>query len=124
MEETLQLHGKTTVAPDVLLTIARLTALNVSGVSRMGNVPTNVNRLFQRGYGEGVSIEIKDGVVTIDLFLILKQEMQIQEVSRHIQHDVTRAISEMVGMQVGRVNIHIEDIDYLPEPAKEASTEV
>jgi hypothetical protein len=24
----------------------------------------------------------------------------------------------MVGMQVGRVNIHIEDIDYSAEPAK------
>jgi len=124
MEESLQLHGKTTVAPEVLLTIARLTALNVGGVSRMGSVPTNVNRLFQRGYGEGVSIEIKEDIVTIDLYLILKQDMQIQEVSRQVQRDVVRAISEMVGMQAGRVNIHIEDIDYNPGSVQEASGEV
>lgn len=124
MEKAQQLHGKTTVAPEVLLTIARLTALNVRGVSRMGSVPTNVNRLFQRGYGEGASVEIKEGVVTIDLYIILKQDMQIQEISRQIQRNVVRAISEMVGMQAGRVNIHIEDIDYDPEPVQESSSEV
>jgi len=31
--------GKTSVAPEVLLTIARLTALKVPGVSRMANLP-------------------------------------------------------------------------------------
>lgn len=123
-EEISQSHGKTTVAPEVLLTIARLTALNVSGVSRMGNVPPNVNRLFQRGYGEGVSIEIKDDIVTIDLYVILKQDFQIQEVSRRVQFNVARAISEMVGMQAGRVNVHIEDIDYSAEKNPEASPEV
>jgi uncharacterized alkaline shock family protein YloU len=36
----------------------------------------------------------------------------MREVSRNIQHDVARAISTTVGMQVGRINIHIEDMDY------------
>jgi uncharacterized alkaline shock family protein YloU len=36
----------------------------------------------------------------------------MREVSHNIQYEVARAISEMVGMPVGRVNIHIEDIDY------------
>ena len=31
--------GKTTIAPDVLLNIATLTALSVNGVSRMSTVP-------------------------------------------------------------------------------------
>lgn len=116
-------RGKTTVAPDVLLTIARLTTLHVEGVSRMGGLPPAVNRLFQRGAGDGVSIDIKDDVVTIDLYLILKQDVNIRDVSRNVQHDVARAISEMVGMQPGRVNIHIEDIDYAPEPIPERSPE-
>ncbi|HCB01363.1 MAG TPA: Asp23/Gls24 family envelope stress response protein, partial [Anaerolineae bacterium] len=36
----------------------------------------------------------------------------IREVSRNVQQNVTRAINEIVGMDVGEVNIHIEDIDY------------
>lgn len=123
VEETHQPTGKTTVAPDVLLTIARLTTLHVPGVSRMGSVPADINRLFQRGYGEGVSIDIKDDVVTLNLHLILSQDVNIRDVSRQVQHDVARAISEMVGMQVGRVNIHIEDIDYAQDHAKEGALE-
>ncbi len=111
-EVTYDSQGKTTVAPEVLLTIARLTTLNVPGVSRMSTLPASVNRLFQRGAGEGVAIEIKEDVVTIDLHIILKQDVNIRDVSREVQYEVCRAISEMVGMQVGRINIHIEDIDY------------
>jgi hypothetical protein len=33
--------GKTTIAIDVLLTVARLTTLGVPGVSRMGHGPVN-----------------------------------------------------------------------------------
>lgn len=110
-----QLKGKTTIAPGVLLNIARLTTLDVGGVSRMSSVPGGVNRLFKRGYGEGVHINIQDDVVYADLHVVLEKDVNIREVSRQIQRSVARAISEMVGMRVGRVNVHIEDIDYPTE---------
>ncbi len=104
--------GKTTVAPEVLTTIARLAALEAPGVSRLADVAGGVNRLFKRGAGDGVRIEVKDNVAFIDLHLVLKQDINIREVSRNVQQNVARAIQEMVGMDVGEVNIHIEDIDY------------
>jgi uncharacterized alkaline shock family protein YloU len=103
--------GKTTVSPDVLVTIARLSALSVAGVSRMAQVPGGVNRLFKRGTGDGVQIEVRDNVVTANLYLILKQHVNIREVSRNVQHQVERALQEMVGMDIGGIEIHIEDID-------------
>ena len=104
--------GKTTIAPEVLLTTVRLTVLSVEGVSRMGNMPAGVNRLIRRGFGEGVRVIITDDTVSVDIYVVLKNDVSIREISRTIQHNVGRAISEMIGMQVGRVNIHIEDIDY------------
>jgi uncharacterized alkaline shock family protein YloU len=109
MEET---QGKTTVSPEVLTTIARLAALEVPGVSRLAPVSGGVNRLFRRGAGEGVRIETEDNTVYINLFLILNENVNIREVSRNVQQNVTRAVQEMIGMDVGEVNIHIEDIDY------------
>lgn len=103
---------KTTIAPDVLLTIARLSALSVPGVSRMAQVTGGVNRLFKRGLQEGVRIEVKDNVLAVDLYLILKKDINIREVSRNVQLQVARALQEMVGMDIGKVEIHIEDIDY------------
>jgi uncharacterized alkaline shock family protein YloU len=106
-------QGTTTIAPDVLLTIAQLTTLNVNGVSRLGHVQTPVNQLLKRTQKrEGVSIEVLDDVVYLDIYVILKNDINVRDVSHNIQNEVARAISEMVGMTVGRVNIHIEDIDY------------
>jgi len=51
--------GKTTVSPDVLISIAKLSALGVPGVSRMAAIPGGVNRLFRKGANEGVRIEIE-----------------------------------------------------------------
>ncbi len=110
-----QSKGKTTIAPEVLLTIAKLTSLTVPGVSRMSTTADGVNRLFNRGYSEGVQIEIRNDVVYADIYIVLHDNINIREVSRQVQQNVSRAITDMVGMQVGRVNIHIEDIDYPTE---------
>jgi uncharacterized alkaline shock family protein YloU len=104
--------GKTTIAPDVLLTIVRLTALEVEGVNHLSPVPGGVNRFFRRGYAEGVRLEIEDDTVYVDLYIVLDSNINIRQVSRNIQKDIARAVSEMVGMRVGRINIHIEDIKY------------
>ncbi|MEW6400691.1 MAG: Asp23/Gls24 family envelope stress response protein [Chloroflexota bacterium] len=104
--------GKTTVSPDVLITIAKLSALSVPGVSRMSPIAGGVNRLFKRGASDGVRMETEDNTVFADLHVVLKQDVNIREVGRNIQQQVARAIQEMVGMDVGYVNIHVDDIDY------------
>jgi len=115
MDTSTRPPGKTTIAPGVLLTIARLTTLDVEGVSRMYQVPGGVNRIFNRGRDEGVRIEVEEDRVYIDLHVILEHDTNIREISRNIQQSVKRAITDMVGMEVGRVNVHIEDINYPSE---------
>ena len=111
--------GKTTLAPEVLVTIARMAALGVEGVSRMAAAP-GVNRLFKRPEAEGVEASVEDGAVYIELYLVLKFDVNVREVGRNVQQAVARAVSEMIGMDVGHVNIHIEDIDYPAERAEPA----
>ena len=113
-------QGKTTVAPDVLVTIARLSALSVPGVSRMANVSGGVNKLFKRGVHDGVRIEVEDNVIVANLYLVLKPDVNIREVSRDVQLQVARALQEMVGMEIGEIEIHIEDIDFEETEAKPA----
>lgn len=109
--------GKTTIAPDVLITIARLSTLSVTGVSQMAPLPGSVNRLFKRDESDGVQISVENNAVYADLYVILKSDINVREVSRNIQAQVSRAISEMVGMEVGKINVHVEDIDFsIPKP--------
>ena len=104
--------GKTTVAPEVLVAIARMATLEVPGVYALCPVPGGVNRLFKRGADEGVRLQITDDVVDVDLYLILEHDVNLRQVSREVQKAVARALGEMVGMTVGHVNVHIEDIHY------------
>lgn len=119
MTDPVRPPGKTTIAPEVLTTIIRLTVLSVPGVSRLATNPTDVERWFSKNISEGIRVSVESNVVYADIYVILKPDLNVREVSRNIQTKVTRAISEMVGMDVGRVNIHVEDIDYseLPEKA-------
>ncbi|MCF6278658.1 MAG: Asp23/Gls24 family envelope stress response protein [Anaerolineales bacterium] len=119
MDQNTRPPGKTTVAPDVLVQIARMAALKVAGVHAMAPVTGGVNRLFRRGIGDGVRISIEEDIVSVDLYVIMDKEVNIRDTSRNAQKEVTRAIQEMVGMDVNEVNIHIEDIAY-EETADEA----
>jgi uncharacterized alkaline shock family protein YloU len=110
--------GKTTIAPEVLITIARLTALSTPGVSRLSTTPGDVNQFFKRGFNvnEGVRVEVENDSVYADIYVIMQHDVNVRDVSHAIQAQVARAISEMVGMEVGKVNVHVEDIDYSSQP--------
>lgn len=112
MDSSKKTFGKTTIAPEVLVSITQLAALAVDGVSRLTAGPLDVNTLFKKGPSEGVNITVDNNVVYVDLYVILKRDVNVIEVSHQIQHQVARAISEMVGMEIGKVNIHVEDIDF------------
>ena len=117
MSEDYRSPGKTTLAPEVLLTSARMSELKVEGVNRLAPVPGGFDRIFKHGSDNGVQMTIEDDVVYIELYIVLKKDFNVREVSRNIQTQVSRAISEMVGMEVGHVNVHIKDIDYKDETA-------
>ncbi len=111
MSDESQPLGRTTVSPAVLVAIARMAALSVPGVSSMAPISDGMH-LFQRPGDEGVRILIEDNLVSGDIHLVLKEDVNIREVGRNVQQQVARAIHEMVGMEVSRINVHIENIDY------------
>jgi uncharacterized alkaline shock family protein YloU len=104
--------GSTTVSPDVLHKIARLTTLSVQGVSRMANVHCTLDKIFGKEDCQGTKVVIKDGKVFVDIYVVLMSNMNVREISREIQSRVSRSISDMVGMDAGGVNVHITDIDF------------
>ena len=46
------------------------------------------------------------------MFLVVKAGFNIREVCRDVQQQVARALQEMAGIGVARLDIHVEDIDY------------
>lgn len=108
--------GKVIIAPDVLITIARLTTLSVPGVAHMAGGWGQVSHWLHRGTasGDGVRIHVEGNTVAVDLYIVVEQGTNMLQVSRRIQKEVARAIENLVGMVVREVNIHIEDVEFLP----------
>jgi uncharacterized alkaline shock family protein YloU len=108
--ETAPAAGKIYIAPGVLITVAKLAALSVPGVVRMSPVPGGVNNLFRLGASRGVRLETHGDLVTAELFLVVQSDVNTREVAAKVQEAVGRAITEIVGLKVGQIVIHIEDI--------------
>ena len=99
--------GVVRIAPNVLATIAKLTALSVPGVVRLGSAAGFLGR---RAVGEGVHIDVSEDAVAVDLYMIVEQGKNMLTLSREVQTKVERAIIDMVGMPVREVNVHILDV--------------
>ncbi len=99
--------GRITVDPEVLETIARLTALAVPGVVRIAPGPPKTRWL---GGKEGVRITLQDGKVLVDLYIVVESGYNMLALGRQVQAEVTRAIQDLVGLEVEAVNVYIEDV--------------
>ncbi len=118
--------GKVTIAPDVLVTIVQKTALSVPGVARLSeNVPGVQRLLGLHTTAEGVQVSITDSQVTVNVYLVGRRGFDLFEMGRTLQKNVTRAIEDIVGMEVHEVNVHVEDIatelSQDPEARKETA---
>ncbi|MFZ5917433.1 MAG: Asp23/Gls24 family envelope stress response protein [Chloroflexota bacterium] len=102
--------GRVTVAPDVLVSIARLTTLAMPGVAYL--CPLGVRSLLGGKDAGGVRIEVQDGCVTVDVRIVVEQGKNILQLSQNLQAKIARAIENMVGMDVAAVNVYIADVDF------------
>lgn len=108
--------GKVTIAPEVLVTIARLTALKTPGVARLDSgITDGVSHVFKRGAANGgVTVAVDGNSVLVELYVVAEHDVNMLTLGERLQMAITRAIREMVGMAVADVNVYIRDV-VLPE---------
>jgi uncharacterized alkaline shock family protein YloU len=104
--------GKVTIAPNVLVTIVQKTAGSVPGVAWLHeNVPGVKRLLGLHTVGQGVEVNVVNEQVAVDVYLVAKRDVDLLQMGRQLQRQVTRDIQHIVGMDVREVNVHIEDIE-------------
>lgn len=110
--------GKVTIAPNVLVTIVQKTAGSVPGVAALYETVPSMKRLlgFQT-VGQGVEVRVVDDQVAVDVYLVAERGVDLLQMGRDLQSEITRAIEDIVGKAVREVNVHIEDV--VLEPAAE-----
>ena len=103
--------GAVTIAPEVLMDIVRLTALATPGVAALSpDHPHPMSRMLNGKTTRGIRLDLSDNAVSIDLHIIVEPGTQILPLGHTLQHEISRAIEEVVGMPVRAINIHVEDV--------------
>jgi len=103
--------GKVSIAPNVLVTIVQKTAGAMPGVDRLSdNVPGVKRFLGLETAARGVQVGVVESNVSVDVYLVARRGIDLLQMGRQLQSEITRAIEDIVGMSVQEVNVHIEDV--------------
>lgn len=103
--------GKVTIAPNVLVTIVQKTSMAEPGVAQLcDNVPGVKRLLGIHTVSRGVGLSVADNLVTVNVHLIARRGVDLLQMGRNLQSQISRAMRDIVGMEVREVNIHIDDI--------------
>lgn len=115
--------GRIKVADEVVEKVAALAALEVSGVADMGgdlarafeSVRDRIGIGSRRG-NQGVSAEIQDRQVAVDLTIVVEYGHVVMEVAAEVKSNVARTVSRMLGLRVSEVNVTVDDVRLPGEP--------
>ena len=105
--------GEIKVADEVVTIIAGLAATEVEGVSSMAGNITNeiVSKLGMKNLSKGITIEVVEDEVKVDVAINIEYGFSIPEVSAKVQDRVKNSIYNMTGLNVSEVNVRIASVD-------------
>jgi len=107
--------GKTSINDAVVSKVAGIAAREVRGVHALGGGAARAigalrERAGQQNLSQGVSVEVGETQVAVDITLTAEYPMPLQQVADDVRAAVTDAIETIVGMEAAEVNITIADV--------------
>ena len=97
--------GSVRIAEPVVAMIASIAATEVEGVQIPGGHSAKGAKATK-----GVKVEIKDGVVQLDMAVAILYGYHIPEVSGQLQSRIKNAIENMTGLSCGNINIRFSGV--------------
>lgn len=114
--------GNIKIAVDVVATIAGIAASGIEGVASMySSIAGGIAEMLgaKKNPGKGIKVEMKEKSVIVDIFIVVDYGVKIPELAWEIQETVKNSIETMTGLDVEKVNIHIEGVSFEKDKAKE-----
>lgn len=113
--------GNIKISVDVVSTIAGIAASQTKGVAGMYSSFTEgiAEKLGARkNPSKGVRVDMSEKSVKIDLYIVVEYGVRIPELAWEIQEDVKNNVETMTGLEVEKVNIHIEGVSFASEESE------
>lgn len=92
------------ISDDVIITVARLAALDVEGVAGLCG---DINKLSRIRKNSPVRVSMIGDVAAIDLDIKVKNGEKAGSVAREVQNAVKENIQNMTGITAARVNVSV-----------------
>ena len=110
--------GNIKISVDVVSTIAGIATTEIDGFAG------GIAEMFgaKKNPSKGVKVDMNETTATIDLYIVVDYGVRIPELSWEIQENVKNSVETMTGLDVQKVNIHIEGVSF--EKEKEEKIEL
>ena len=100
---------------EVVSIIAGVAASEVEGIASMVSVPNGSLLGKKRDVTKGVKVEIGTEEASVDLYVTAEYGKPIQKAAHDAQEAVRKAIEEMTGLHVVRVDVHVQGVSFEKE---------
>lgn len=106
--------GRVTIAPQVLTTIVRQTALSTSGVLQLSaRLPRRSRSGGRRALAPGIEVIVDDGQVQASVHVVADPSANMMRLAEALQSEIARSIEHIVGLQVAGVDVYIDNVSFL-----------
>lgn len=124
-QETTDETSSVKIAPDVVATIANVAASEIKGVAGMcSSFAGGIAEILgaKKQLSRGIKVDIDENSTIIDMFIIVEYGIRIPELAWEIQENVKNSVETMTGLNVEKVNIHIDGISFKNAQNEETAT--
>ncbi len=105
--------GRIEVSQKAIASIAADAVLRSYGVVGMASarLKDGLAEMLRREHLEhGIAVHLRDGQITIDLYVIVEYGTRVSEVGRNIAQNVKFAVEKAIGMPVAQVNVNVQGL--------------
>ena len=105
------------IAEDVIASIAAMSIKDIKGVYAVGTGMKNgiMEKLGWEDIAKGVTVEVLEDGVIVDVVITVNFDKKIMEVSQEIQDKIQTTIKDMTDMDVIAVNVRVAGVNEVPE---------
>ncbi len=105
------------ISEDVIASIAAMSMKDIKGVYAVGYGMKNgiMEKLGWEDLAKGVTVEVLEDGVIVDVVITVNIDKKIMEVSKEIQDKIQTTIKDMTDMDVIAVNVRVAGVNEVPE---------
>ena len=110
--------GRIEVSSQAVAAIAGDAVLQSYGVVGMANknlIDGLADLLQPERWGRGVNVQVRDGDIIIDLYVIVQYGTRISEVANGVMTNVKYALEQRLGIPIAAVNVHVQGLRVPPD---------